>query len=291
MKRSVALVDYASSDEDSHNHDTGEDEDSTAPQPLPPKKLKKLPSLPAYLVPSAPVDNPALHQGRRRTTPHVEGQFAAYAYIPLLVEKQSALHELLLRIFTRAKEHVPSLQAIGSSSFSTEIPMELHISLTRPTYLRAHQRGDFKRAVQGAAKSRRKFAASFATLSELTNDERTRTFLTLEIGAGHEHFKALSDDLVPLLRSIRQKEFYAEPRFHASIAWALLNGSRQPTLADSLEASFPTIPSFPPSLVPQLQAEFARELVKPGVGSFEAEEIRVRIGKEISRWTLQDSVL
>lgn len=28
--------------------------------------------------------------------------------------------------------------------------------------------------------------------------------------------------LVPTLRAIRQKEFYSEPRFHASIAWALM---------------------------------------------------------------------
>lgn len=29
------------------------------------------------------------------------------------------------------------------------------------------------------------FDASFATFSELTNDERTRAFLALEVGAGH----------------------------------------------------------------------------------------------------------
>ena len=30
------------------------------------------------------------------------------------------------------------------------------------------------------------FTASFATLSELVNDEKTRTFLTFEVGAGHD---------------------------------------------------------------------------------------------------------
>lgn len=30
-----------------------------------------------------------------------------------------------------------------------------------------------------------RFRASFAMFSELTNDERTRTFLTMEVGAGH----------------------------------------------------------------------------------------------------------
>jgi hypothetical protein len=30
-----------------------------------------------------------------------------------------------------------------------------------------------------------RFVASFAAFSDLTNDERTRTFLCMEIGAGH----------------------------------------------------------------------------------------------------------
>jgi hypothetical protein len=90
-----------------------------------------------------------------------------------------------------------------------------------------------------------RFKASFATFSELTNDEQTRTFLTLEIGAGHNevilpkfskmkfgvHFvivlsyqlRAFSEALTPTLHSFRQKEFYTDPRFHASIAWALLD--------------------------------------------------------------------
>ena len=112
-----------------------------------------------------PVENPALHQGRRRTTPHVEGQFAAYVYVPILVLRQSKLFALLLRIYAAAKSVVPSLHPIGFSeeeAQSTEAgdsphpegnPIELHISLTRPTYLRAHQREDFKRAVRSIAKA------------------------------------------------------------------------------------------------------------------------------------------
>ncbi|KAH9891950.1 hypothetical protein C8Q73DRAFT_746942 [Cubamyces lactineus] len=341
VKRSAALVDYGSSDEE----DTVAPADVSsepAPQaadtilPPPKKKLKQLPALPDYLAPKVPVDNPALHQGRRRTTPHVEGQFAAYVYIPVLVEKRSKLYKLLLRIFEAAKRQVPILHPIGFADVvgglsntetkeksNTDAPVpagvdsvELHISLTRPTFLRAHQRNDFKRAVQKAAKSKRRFAASFATLSELTNDERTRTFLTLEVGAGHDGLKALSDELTPILKSIRQKEFYQDPRFHASIAWALLDGSRVSTprpvpnppehlthnVRDELKESddpgsmatasgydpFPTIPCFPASFVQDLRDEFVGQLVHSGVGMFEAEEVHVRIGKEVSKWRLQD---
>ncbi|KAI0823156.1 hypothetical protein BC628DRAFT_1384934 [Trametes gibbosa] len=324
MKRAISLVDYASSDEEREsptNQSTAVE--APAANPRPPKKLKKLPALPEHLAPAAPADNPALHQGRRRTAPHVDGQFAAYVYVPLLVERRSKLYGLLLRVFQAAKMAVPSLHPIGLSSpegEGSESPdragVELHISLTRPTYLRAHQRAEFKHAVRNAAKSTRKFSASFVTLAELTNDEHTRTFLTLEIGAGHDNLRALSDQLTPTLKAIRQKEFYEDPRFHASIAWALLHGAEARPVAaqhtsepgNSLssppestttapardpskcggEDSFPTIPGFPESLVQQMRAEFARELAQVGVGTFEAEEVRVKIGKEVSRWRLQD---
>ncbi|EIW59655.1 uncharacterized protein TRAVEDRAFT_122213 [Trametes versicolor FP-101664 SS1] len=327
MKRAVALVDYASSDDEETD---ARNPPGEASQPAPPMK-KKLPSLPIYLAPEAPIDNPALHQGRVRTTPHVEGQFAAYVYIPLVVERNSKLHKLLLRIFAAAKLAVPSLHPIGFSQSTLNTAdeterdgnapedgaMELHISLSRPVYLRAHQRADFKRAVKAAAKSKRSFSASFATLSELTNDERTRTFLTLEIGAGHDDFRALSDELTPTLKSLRQKEFYQDPRFHASVAWALLDSAKSPPqelreaepaptlptsdlsektdtpqtdiveIQTSTAESFSSIPCFPSSLVPELTETFAQELVRTGVGTFEAEEVHVRIGKEVSRWKLQ----
>lgn len=103
--------------------------------------------------------------------------------------------------------------------------------------------------------------ASFATFSNLTNDERTRTFLCLEVGAGHREvlsvvhahlcprarcwpeepeltrraqLRALSDALTPALRSFRQQEYYEQPRFHASFAWVLLD---RPAARDSSSTS------------------------------------------------------
>ena len=110
-----------------------------------------------------PVDNPSLHQGRKRTTPHVEGQFTAYVYSPLLVSKSSKLFQLLVRMYRFAKQGVINLHPIGfpdtanaSEMDDSEETVELHVSLTRPTYLRAQQREDFKRAVRNAARSRQK---------------------------------------------------------------------------------------------------------------------------------------
>ena len=137
------------------------------------RDYRKLPSLAAHLQIQAPIDNPALHQGRKRNTPHVEGQWAAYVYIPLVVSKQSKLFELLLRIFASARQTVPSLHPIGLTTADVTVlnenvvsttpegcseSIELHISLTRPVNLRAHQRDDFKRAVREVSRSRHRYA-------------------------------------------------------------------------------------------------------------------------------------
>jgi len=171
-----------------------------------------------------------------------------------------------------------------------------------------------------------RFTASFATFAELQNDEKTRTFLVVEVGAGHHEFKALADALVPSLRTLRQKEYYSEPRFHASIGWALMSSpptpetvlpsykdtstdvepSETPTEPGAEEHSpevqsrmtsthlssnpslttFLTIPHFPEPLIPTLIEQFRATLVETSAARFEVEAICVKIGKEVSRWRL-----
>lgn len=102
-----------------------------------------------------PVDNPALHQGRVRTVPHVEGQYATYIYVPLVLNHKDALYTLVEDALTLAKTHVLSLHTIGRQERAgvKAARWELHISLSRPLFLRAHQREEFKRAIAMAASS------------------------------------------------------------------------------------------------------------------------------------------
>lgn len=110
---------------------------------------RKLPALSASLTVPTPVDDPALHQGRVRTVPHVEGQYAMYIYVPLALHHGDALYTLVEDALTLARTHVPSLYPIGGQ----ERGRELHISLSRPLFLRAHQREEFKCAIRQVASS------------------------------------------------------------------------------------------------------------------------------------------
>jgi hypothetical protein len=154
MKRDLALVTYSSSDES---------EKDSSPQP--PKKRyfstcsiirlqidplnRKLPVLSSTLIGHAHVDDPSLHQGRIRSVPHVDGQYATHIYASVVLDRGSALFKLLAKILSSATNMVPTLHDFWSSPKNCE--PELHISLSRPIFLRSHQREDLKRAVKHIA--------------------------------------------------------------------------------------------------------------------------------------------
>jgi len=203
---------------------------------------RRLPPLSASLTPPIPVDNHAEHQGRVRSFPHVEGQYVVHIYVPLVLGRGEALYNLVTEVVCKAREEVKGLWGIGEVKDSESDAvhtsrcrcgyvgecnpamgnLELHISLSHPILIRAHQREEVKRAVKRIAHfvslyvrspicvcntmyfflpfppcslssiscdveadSYFRFDASFATFTEFTNDENTRTFLAMEIGAGH----------------------------------------------------------------------------------------------------------
>ena len=123
--------------------------------PLTEPTRRKLPTLSSSLIVPTPVDDPALHQGRVRTVPHVEGQYATYIYVPLVLHHKDGLYTLVEDALTLATTHVPSLHTIGREERGEvkTARWELHISLSRPLFLRAHQREEFKRAVRQLASS------------------------------------------------------------------------------------------------------------------------------------------
>ncbi|KAG2144186.1 uncharacterized protein EDB93DRAFT_1087739 [Suillus bovinus] len=321
MKRaSRALVAYSGSEDE-------------ASADAPEGKKKKLPSLASSFIVPVPVDDPALHQGRVRITPHIEGQYATYVYIPLVVHPGTALYSLLDEVLNVTKEMVPAVHAIGETIScsrnssgsvvnSSRRVRELHFSLTRPIFLRAHQREEFKQAIKLIASRRTPFQASFATFSEFTNDERTRTFLALEVGAGHNELRDLLSALSPTLQFLRQRDFYSQPRFHVSIAWALLdpdtsmNGDvdtkRHPHTYEGVTAvedtsdnnltgdigksnkqlqakCFPRVPHFPSQLIPTLNQRFGARVSSAHIGGFDADTIVAKIGKDTFSWPFQGS--
>lgn len=92
---------------------------------------------------------------------------------------------------------------------------------------------------------------------------------------------ALAGALTPALQAIKQSEFYPEPKFHVSIGWALSEGNG---VSQSTEG-FPTITGLPKGVIEDLNRDFASRLRRPSA-RLEAEEVCVKIGKDVFRWEL-----
>ncbi len=175
MKRthSTILVSYSESSSNDEGKEDGREKSlpkkrqksSSSPQPPPSpsaapngtKRKRKLPTLAAHLAPSIPLDDPSKHQGRTRRTPHVDGQWAAYVYVPIVV--RGTLRRIVERAVDIARKgdsgKSVDVHTIGSSDSvpDSDVGCELHVSLTRPFFLRSYQREEMKRVVRDAAKA------------------------------------------------------------------------------------------------------------------------------------------
>ena len=120
-----------------------------------------------------------------RGSPHVDGRWACHLYVPVVLETDEQLGEILSSAFQRAKTRVPTLHSIGLDDGR----WELHISLSRPTFLWTHQREEFKNAVRRVSASHQGWTLSLTEFIKLENDDRSRVFLAVQVGAGHERVK------------------------------------------------------------------------------------------------------
>jgi len=122
---------------------------------------------------------------------------------------------------------------------------------------------------------------SLTEFIKLENDDNSRAFLAVQVGAGCSQLGALTDALTPALRAIKQSEFYPKPKFHVSIGWALLKRDG----ADNSTEDFPTTAELPQDVIEDLNRDFASKLRRPSA-HVEAEEVCVKVGKDAFRWGL-----
>ena len=142
---------------------------------------RKLPPLSSKLVVATPTDNPADHQGRVRGSPHIDGRWACHLYVPVVSETGETLGEVLSGAIQSARAKVPALHPIGQDGGR----WELHISLSRPTFLWTHQREEFKNTVRRVAASHQGWTLSLTEFIKLENGDHSRVFLAAQVGAGH----------------------------------------------------------------------------------------------------------
>ncbi|KAI8371617.1 U6 snRNA phosphodiesterase Usb1 [Radiomyces spectabilis] len=170
----------------------------------------RLPPLPSFFKAAPVPSDPSLHRGRQRSRPHTENSWATHVYVKVPVTDE------IQRVMDQVTQHDDSIHP-----YTDDTNQYLHISLSRCLFLREHQLQSFTECVRRNVSNITTCNISFAQVSLLSNDEKTRSFVTLEVGAGYHELVSCLKSVDKVVQSFHQPVFYKPPRFHASIAWSL----------------------------------------------------------------------
>lgn len=182
-----------------------------AQSPLPSQRLP-VPDSVLHMFPGTeegPEDDSAKHGGRVRSFPHERGNWATHVYVPY--EAGEEFPDLLDALLPHAQTHVPRLVRMEA----------FHLSLSQSVVLRHHWILPFVQALKGRVASRQRFCFTADRVKIYTNEEKTRTFVGLEVTSGHAQFLDLVSEVDRVMEEFDLTTFYKDPSFHISLAWCV----------------------------------------------------------------------
>ncbi|KAJ1980535.1 poly(U)-specific 3'-to-5' RNA exonuclease [Dimargaris xerosporica] len=162
-----------------------------------------------------------------RTVPHIEGNWATYVYIKVHLEDELA--QYVQQLIYCAQELCP-YQILPTS----DEPGVYHISLSRLVFVKVYQIDRIVTQLETVAARHSSFNFAFDALQRFTNDERTRSFLALGVGAGHFELNQLAKHVDQVWAGYHFPAFYEPPQFHISVASATHPNAIHDALVDKL---------------------------------------------------------
>ncbi|WPH01688.1 Hypothetical protein R9X50_00454000 [Acrodontium crateriforme] len=299
----MALVDYSSSDADDddddyhNNHDDDEQppakrrqlpshDSATASTPLPPLPAT-FHDLYSSTVRTTTRDDPSLHGGRKRVTPHVDGNWPTHVYLEWhpspsenrrlgsLIQKQNREHH------GTDNTNVDKQPIHSLLQNDLGVPLPLHISLSRPLVLTTNQKDAFLARLKESILDTgvRSFITKPDHLAWHSNEIESRWFLVLHLQQPERDelqilLAACNDVAQEFGQPLLYRDLDSKPasrgrdaqddKFHISIAWML--SSPRDTSAEGKTASGPD------STPKDLDIPFSA--------------IKVRIGQDVSTFAL-----
>ncbi|RDA85969.1 hypothetical protein CP532_0828 [Ophiocordyceps camponoti-leonardi (nom. inval.)] len=236
----MALVDYSSSSSTSSEvGNTRQPPSKRIKSDSPANTAPDMPPLPAAFhdlyastVRYSVVDDPGLHQGRKRQNPHVPGCWPSHVYVEWHPTQER--HEILGQLLDKVEAVVgPGIKLHRFLSSDLGVPLPLHISLSRPLSLRTANKDAFLDRLTQSVKAVgvAAFAVSPCGLAWYKSPDSDRTFLIVRVASKTK--TGVNPQLTSLLQRCNttanvfgQPTLYQGTRdeavgvaFHVSIGW------------------------------------------------------------------------
>ncbi|XP_057305075.1 U6 snRNA phosphodiesterase 1-like [Hydractinia symbiolongicarpus] len=152
------------------------------------------------------------HNGRIRSFDHFEGNWATYIYIPL----QSTTS------FTNFYESIAEVLTAGYKKDIHLFPIsDCHISCSRTVSLRHYWIEPIFKELQQKFLNKMSYTYGLQKIQVYVNDEKTRTFIGVEVIQGVQDFKNITTKVDSIYSDYKLEKYYDPPSFHTSIAWVL----------------------------------------------------------------------
>ncbi|ETS64910.1 hypothetical protein PaG_00884 [Moesziomyces aphidis] len=243
-----------------------------------------------------PLDDDSLQQASRPAardrvqdepkTAYARGEWLCYCFVEvpmtpslrtLIQESHSHVEQGLLQAFPDKACLLKTADAEESSETLLSTTGKLHISLTRPFTVRAHERDEYVKTALAEigrfSTGMTSFSFSFSRIACLANDDASKHFMVLEVGPGRENLRKLSTALgAELHRAFRAKSYYQEARFHASTTCLSAPPSND-TDADMLASRFR-------ALIDSVESEWGSKLRK--LPPFRISRIGIQVANRIT---------
>ncbi|XP_072277373.1 U6 snRNA phosphodiesterase 1 [Pyxicephalus adspersus] len=149
------------------------------------------------------------HGGRVRSFHHERGNWATYVYVPVCPREEFS--ELLDDL----------LDTAGRNGLRLTKMEDFHISQSQTVILRHHWIEPFVQSLRERLSSRNRFLCVADRLKVYTNQEKTRTFLGLEVTVGQQQLLEVVAEVDQSLQEFSLETFYQNPSFHISLAWCV----------------------------------------------------------------------
>jgi len=173
-----------------------------------------------------------LPDGRVRSFPHVDGNYAGFVFVS--VGRAHGLGEASCEAIAAAT----SVLANGDQ-LQTILGDDRHLSVSRTFALRRHQIEPLVQDLKARLKTIPSFEIEMCGWDVLSNDDATRSFVVIPLRSGLEKLRSIVRAVDRTLARWRIEPYYEQQRFHVSVAWfagvpqpnKLLQGPKETTTA------------------------------------------------------------
>ncbi|XP_075138341.1 U6 snRNA phosphodiesterase 1 [Leptodactylus fuscus] len=155
------------------------------------------------------LDDVSKHGGRVRSFRHERGNWASFVYVAF--HPREEFLEMLEELESVARKHGVVLTKME----------DFHISLSQTVVLRHHWINPFVQALRDRLCSVRRFLCVADQLKVYVNNEKTRTFLGLEVVTGQQQLQEVVSEVDKSLQEFNLETFYQNPSFHVSLFWCV----------------------------------------------------------------------